>query len=254
MTSSPPEPAPGAAGGESAGESALVRDRAQKRGWFDVSTLKEPYRAEGKKTMGLELAEQFGWDVPDVIIYPTGGGTGIIGIWKAFEELEELGFIGPRRPRMISVQAAGCAPIVRAFLHGLDHAPPWQNAWTLASGLRVPGAVADYLILSVIRKSAGTALTVTDDEILEAKAVVDASGVGCEPASAASVAGVRRLAREGVIRPGERVVAVLTGHVLKDPAAVTRYHVETEPAPARANRPVEIEPTLEAVSAALLRA
>jgi len=201
---------------------ALVRDRAPKKGWFDVSTLKEPYRAEGKKTMGLELAEQFGWDVPDVIIYPTGGGTGIIGIWKAFEELEQMGFIGPKRPRMISVQAAGCAPIVRAFLHGLDHAPPWQNAWTLASGLRVPGAVADYLILSVIRKSAGTALTVTDDEILEAMREIGArEGVFAAPEGAATWAAAKRLLMDKVIHRDERIVLMNTGTGLKYPELVT---------------------------------
>ncbi|MGE5141292.1 MAG: threonine synthase, partial [Rudaea sp.] len=143
----------------------IVRELGPSRKWFDLSTLKEPYRVEGKKTMGLELAEQFHWQLPDAILYPTGGGTGIIGIWKAFDELEELGWIGNKRPKMISVQPSGCAPGVKAFDEGKETAEAWQNARTIADGLRVPHPFADYLILRVIRASGGTAVAVTDDEI-----------------------------------------------------------------------------------------
>ncbi len=200
---------------------AMVRERSAKLGWFDMSTLKEPYRAEGKKTMGLELAEQFEWELPDVIIYPTGGGTGIIGIWKAFEELEQLGFIGSGRPRMISVQAAGCAPIVRAFQQGLDQAPLWQNASTIASGLRVPGAVADYLMLSIIRQSRGTALTVTDEEIVEAMKEIGArEGLFAAPEGAATWAAAKHLLADKMIHPEERIVLMNTGTGLKYPEQV----------------------------------
>ncbi len=140
-----------------------VREGVEAGKWFDVSTLKEPYRVEGKKTMGYELAEQFGWELPDVVVYPTGGGTGIIGMWKAFDEMERLGWIGPKRPRMVSVQAAGCAPIVRAFYEGAEFASAWDNAQTLADGLRVPAAVGDFLILRALRESQGTALAVPDE-------------------------------------------------------------------------------------------
>jgi threonine synthase len=205
----------------------IVRQRSAEKGWFDISTLKEPYRAEGKKTMGLELAEQFGWKLPDVIIYPTGGGTGIIGIWKAFAELEELGFIGAQRPKMISVQAAGCAPIVRAFQQNLDYAPPWENASTVASGLRVPSAVADYLILSVIRESRGTALTVTDQEIMEAMAEMGSrEGVFAAPEGAATWAAAKRLLRDGSLAAAERIVLMNTGTGLKYAELVaTRFPV-----------------------------
>ena len=144
----------------------IIAERKAAEGWFDVSTLKEPYRVEGKKTMGYEIAEQLNWKLPDVIIYPTGGGTGLIGMWKAFAEMEEMGWIGRDRPRMVSVQASGCAPIVRAFAEGKDTAEPWQNAKTVASGLRVPQAVADFLMLRALRESNGTALSVSDDEML----------------------------------------------------------------------------------------
>ena len=136
----------------------IVGQGREKAGWFDVSTLKEPYRIEGKKTMGLELAEQLGWDVPDVIFYPTGGGTGLIGMWKAFAELEAIGFIGSKRPRMVAVQAAGCAPMVQAWADGLEHAPRWENAHTIASGIRVPAAVGDFLILRAVRRAAASPL------------------------------------------------------------------------------------------------
>ena len=143
----------------------IVGEGKAKVGWFDTSTLKEPYRIEGKKTMGLELAEQLGWQVPDVIFYPTGGGTGLIGMWKAFAELEAIGFIGAKRPRMVAVQAAGCAPMVKAFEAGEEHAPRWENAHTIASGIRVPQAVGDFLILRAVRESKGFAIAVDDDAI-----------------------------------------------------------------------------------------
>ena len=139
----------------------IVAEGKAKVGWFDTSTLKEPYRIEGKKTMGLELAEQLGWSVPDVIFYPTGGGTGLIGMWKAFAELEAIGFIGKKRPRMVAVQAAGCAPMVRAYEDGVEHAPRWENAQTIASGIRVPQAIGDFLILRAVRDSGGFAIAVT---------------------------------------------------------------------------------------------
>src|SRR3989454_5938143 len=145
-----------------------LRGPGKAKGWFDMSTLKEPYRVEGKKTMGYELAEQFHWSLPDVIIYPTGGGTGIVGMWKAFEEMETLGWIGSRRPRMVIVQAAGCAPIVRAHRDGRDQAEPWQHAQTIAAGLRVPEAIGDYLILQADRASGAASHSVPDDEILAA--------------------------------------------------------------------------------------
>ena len=200
---------------------AMVRERAAAAGWFDISTLKEPYRAEGKKTMGLELAEQFGWEVPDVIVYPTGGGTGMVGIWKAFEELQAMGLIGDRRPRMISVQASGCAPIVRAFQQGLNQAPAWNNAATIASGLRVPAAIADYLILKVIRDSGGTALDVSDQEIVEAMGEMGRlEGIFPAPEGAATWAGLKRLLSDGTIRPKERILLLNTGTGLKYPELV----------------------------------
>src|SRR5438876_5659829 len=143
----------------------IVGEGKAKVGWFDTSTLKEPYRIEGKKTMGLELAEQLGWDVPDVILYPTGGGTGLIGMWKAFAELEAIGFIGSKRPRMVAVQAAGCAPIVRAFDAGEEHAARWDDARTIAAGIRVPQAIGDFLILRAVRESKGFAIAVPDEKI-----------------------------------------------------------------------------------------
>src|SRR5690242_18194867 len=143
----------------------IVGEGKAKVGWFDTSTLKEPYRIEGKKTMGLELAEQLGWQVPDVIFYPTGGGTGLIGMWKAFSELEKIGFIGSNRPRMVAVQAAGCAPMVRAYEPGVEHAPRWENAHTIASGIRVPQAIGDFLILRAVRESKGFAIAVDDEAI-----------------------------------------------------------------------------------------
>lgn len=194
----------------------IVRENSATRGWFDVSTLKEPYRVEGKKTMGYEIAEQLGWELPDAIIYPTGGGTGIVGMWKAFAEMEALGLIGARRPKMICVQAVGCAPIVEAFERGERHAALFAGAQTLAPGIRVPVAIGDYLILDAIRESGGTALTVTDDEILAATREVAASdGLYASPEAAATFVAARKLAASGFLGGEERVIVFSTGAGLK---------------------------------------
>ncbi len=194
----------------------LIAERKDAEGWFDVSTLKEPYRLEGKKTMGLEVAEQLDWKLPDVIIFPTGGGTGLIGMWKGFAELEEIGWIGSKRPRMVSVQAEQCAPIVRAFLAGKDKAEPWPNARTIASGLRVPQAVADFLMLRVIRESRGTALSVSDEEMVsEIHRVGRLEGLFFCPEGGAGVAALRRLTQQGWIKPSESVLIFNTASGLK---------------------------------------
>ncbi|HYM91036.1 MAG TPA: threonine synthase [bacterium] len=193
-----------------------LREQRQAKGWFDMSTLKEPYRVEGKKTMGYELAEQFTWSLPDVIIYPTGGGTGIIGMWKAFEEMEALGWIGPHRPRMVIVQAAGCAPIVRAHRNGQEQAEPWQNAQTIAAGLRVPEAIGDYLILQIVRASGGASYAVTDEEILaDMRELAQAEGLLACPEGAATYGALKAMVREGQVAPDERVVLFNTGAGLK---------------------------------------
>jgi threonine synthase len=189
---------------------------AQEHGWFDVSTFKEPYRCEGKKTMGLELAESFGWELPDVIIYPTGGGTGLVGMWKAFDELEELGLIGSKRPRMVSVQATGCAPIVRAYQENNERAIFWEGAHTVASGLRVPGVFADRLVLRAIRESKGTALAVSDEQILTSqKLMAEREGIFAAPEGAATLAGLEQLLANDWIDKEERVVLFNTGSGLK---------------------------------------
>jgi len=195
---------------------AKVREGVAQHGWFDLSTLKEPYRLEGKKTMGYELAEQLGWRLPDVIIYPTGGGTGLIGMWKAFDELEALGLIGPNRPRMVSVQADGCAPIVRAFQSGADHAELWPGAHTVADGLRVPIAVGDFLIIRAIRASGGTALAVGDAAMIEHANLMGATtGIFAAPEGGACLAAQAALLAEGWIKPDESVVLFNTGTGLK---------------------------------------
>lgn len=195
---------------------AEVGRRKEAEGWFDVSTLKEPYRIEGKKTMGYELAEQFNWDLPDVIIYPTGGGTGLIGMWKAFDEMEQMGWIGPKRPRMVTVQAAGCAPIVRAFEQGERFADEFPNAHTTASGLRVPKAIGDFLIIDALRASGGTAIAVTDDELIAAtKEIGAAEGIFCAPEGAACLPALRKLLAAGAVQKDERVVLFNTGSGVK---------------------------------------
>ncbi len=194
----------------------MIAEKKTAEGWFDLSTLKEPYRVEGKKTMGYEIAEQLDWKLPEVIIYPTGGGTGLIGMWKAFQEMEDLGWIDSKRPRMVSVQASGCAPIVRAFDAGEESAEPWQNAQTVASGLRVPLAVADFLMLRALRESDGTALSVSDDEMLaEIPRVGRAEGIFFCPEGAACVAALRRLAEKQWIKSGDEVVIFNTASGLK---------------------------------------
>ncbi len=194
----------------------LAAQEAQRAGWFDVSTFKEPYRLEGKKTMGFEIAEFFGLEVPDVILYPTGGGTGLVGIWKAFEELEALGWIGKKRPRMVSVQAQGCAPIVKAFDAKAREAKFWPNAATLASGLRVPFPFAHRLILQVIYQSGGTAVAVSDEEMLQAQRELGAmEGIFAAPEGAATLAALRRLLQQGWIAPKERILLLNTGSGVK---------------------------------------
>jgi threonine synthase len=180
--------------------------------------LKEPYRIEGKKTMGLELAEQLGWEVPDVIFYPTGGGTGLIGMWKAFAELEAIGFIGSQRPRMVAVQAAGCAPMVRAYEDGAEHAPRWENAQTIASGIRVPQAVGDFLILRAVRESKGFAIAVSDDAISAAlDEVARAEGFLVCPEGAATYAAYRQSLADGRVKKTERAVLFNCATGLKYP-------------------------------------
>jgi threonine synthase len=198
----------------------LITDCAQRvqagretRGWFDMSTLKEPYRLEGKKTLGYELAEQLGWTLPDVVVYPTGGGTGLVGMWKAFGEMEALGWIAPgRRPRMVTVQAAGCAPIVRAFEEGTERARPWERAATFALGLRVPAAVGDFLMLRALRESAGTAVAVTEEAIARAgRELALSEGIFASPEGAACWAAALALRDSGWLRPGATVVLFNTG-------------------------------------------
>jgi threonine synthase len=185
----------------------LVGAGKEAAGWFDTSTLKEPYRIEGKKTMGLELAEQLGWELPDAIFYPTGGGTGLIGMWKAFEELEAIGFIGSKRPKMIAVQAAGCAPIVRAFEGNERHAKLWENAHTLAAGIRVPAAIGDFLILDAVRNSSGFAMAVEDSAITAAlDEVAREEGFLMCPEGAATYAAWKQALADGRVKKSDRVV------------------------------------------------
>ncbi|HYS47519.1 MAG TPA: threonine synthase [Xanthobacteraceae bacterium] len=196
----------------------IVGEGRAKAGWFDVSTLKEPYRIEGKKTMGIELAEQLGWEVPDVILYPTGGGTGLIGMWKAFAELEAIGFIGRRRPRMVAVQASGCAPMVRAFDEGVEHATRWEDAHTIASGIRVPQAIGDFLILRAVRESGGFAIAVPDEAIAAAlDEVAREEGFLLCPEAAATYAAYTQALADGRIRRDERAVLFNCATGLKYP-------------------------------------
>jgi threonine synthase len=189
-----------------------VAELAAQEGWHDVSTLKEPYRVEGKKTMGYELAEDFGWELPDALIFPTGGGTGLIGMWKAFEEMESLGWISGKRPRLLSVQAAGCAPIPKAFAEGRLVSEKWESAQTYAAGLRVPKAYADFLILRGIRQSGGDAVAVTDDEMRRAEEEIGRSeGLFVCPEGAATWAAAKNLAAAGRLDPQSRIVLFNTG-------------------------------------------
>ena len=195
----------------------LAAARAAAAGWYDVSTLKEPYRVEGKKTMAYELAEQFDWEWPEWFIYPTGGGTGIVGMWKAFAELEQLGWMPRgRRPRLVAVQAAGCAPIVRAFTAGATRADPWAGAQTVADGLRVPAAIGDFLILQALRDSRGAAVAVGDDRMVGAMRELGAlEGISAAPEGGATLCALRALLQQGVIRRTDRVVLFNTGGALK---------------------------------------
>ena len=195
---------------------AIVAQRKEAEGWFDVSTLKEPYRIEGKKTLGYELAEQLDWTLPDVIIYPTGGGTGLIGMWKAFDEMQAMGWINDKRPRMVTVQAAGCAPIVLAFEEGKREAAEFPNAATVASGLRVPRAIGDFLILDALRESKGAAIAVTDEELIAATREIGASeGLFVAPEGAACLPALKKLIAAGEIKTEERVVLFNTGAGVK---------------------------------------
>ena len=196
----------------------IVAEGRAKVGWFDTSTLKEPYRIEGKKTMGIELGEQLGWRFPDVILYPTGGGTGLIGMWKAFAELEAIGFVGKQRPRMVAVQAAGCAPMVRAYESGEEHAPRWENAHTIAAGIRVPQAVGDFLILRAVRESGGFAIAVPDEAIAAAiDEVARVEGLLLCPEGAATYAALKQALADGRIRRDEQVVLFNCATGLKYP-------------------------------------
>ena len=195
----------------------IAAEQGKPLGWYDVSTLKEPYRIEGKKTMGYELAEQMAWTLPDWIIYPTGGGTGMVGMWKAFDELERIGWIEPGlRPRMVSVQAEHCAPIVRAFDQGAERSVMWTNARTIADGLRVPKAVGDFLVLRAVRESGGTALAVTDDDMVAAmRELGGREGISAAPEGGAALQAVKQLVADGRIRSDETVVLFNTGGALK---------------------------------------
>jgi threonine synthase len=202
----------------------LVEQGREQVGWFNASTLKEPYRVEGKKTMGFELAEQFGWDVPDVIFYPTGGGTGLIGMWKAFEELEAVGWIGKRRPRMVAVQSSTCAPIVRAFDAGEEFALPWAGGTTVVPGLRVPATIGDFLILRVLRESGGFGVMIDDDEVEPTREeMATADGIHLCPEGAATLVAYRKAIAEGRIADSDRAVLFNCATGLKYPMpAVTR--------------------------------
>ena len=195
---------------------AEIANRKSVEGWFDMSTLKEPYRVEGKKTLGYELAEQLHWQLPDVILYPTGGGTGLIGMWKAFDEMETIGWIGKNRPRMFSVQATGCAPIVRAFEAGEDIATEFPNARTIASGLRVPKAIGDFIMLKILRESNGGAVAVDDAEMIHVAREVGATeGLFIAPEGAACFAALKSLVKSGKIAPNDHVVIFNTGSGIK---------------------------------------
>jgi len=194
----------------------LVKDGIPEMGWFSVATLGEPYRVEGKKTMGLEVAEQLDWKLPDVIIYPTGGGTGIIGMWKVFDELEEMGWIGSERPRMISVQAEGCSPVIKAYREGKEESQFFEGANTVASGLRVPKALGDFLILKAVRESGGEAISVTDEELMaDVRLISKLEGIFACPEGAATISALRKMVEQGHVDKDERVVLFNTGSGLK---------------------------------------
>jgi threonine synthase len=203
----------------------IVAERAEAEGWFDLSTLKEPYRIEGKKTMGYEVAEQMDWELPDAIFYPTGGGVGLIGMWKAFQEMERLGWIGGSRPKMIVVQAEGCQPVVRAFEENEPRSRFWEHPHTLASGLRVPKPIGDFLVLEAVRRSSGTAIAVSDAEMLDAGILLGSEeGIFAAPEGAACVAALAKLLASGFLKPSDRIVLYNTGTGLKyNEAYATRF-------------------------------
>ncbi len=202
----------------------VIAERKDNEGWFDISTLKEPFRVEGKKTLGYEVAEQLGWTLPDAIIYPTGGGVGLIGMWKAFAEMQQLGWIGSKRPRMIAVQSTGCAPIPKAWGEGKAASDPWPHAATVAAGLRVPKAYADYIILDILRQSRGTAVAVSDDELMQALADwARQEGMLAAPEGAASLAAYRRLRASGFLTESDTVVLYNTGTGLKYLELIAAY-------------------------------
>ena len=202
--------------GSIADAGAVVKRACAERGWYDASTLREPYRIEGKKTMGFELAEQLGWRLPDVIVYPTGGGVGLIGMWKAFDELRAIGWLDQKRPRFVAVQAEGCAPIVRAFVEGRNESEPWADPRTFAAGIRVPKALGDFIVLKALRESGGTAVAVTETEIAESmRAAGGTEGMLVCPEGGAAIAGTAKLRRDGWIREDEEVVIFNTGTGLK---------------------------------------
>jgi threonine synthase len=205
--------------------SRIVAERRELEGWFDISTLKEPYRIEGKKTMGYELAEQLGWELPEAIFYPTGGGVGMIGMWKAFDEMETLGWISSKRPKMIAVQAEGCQPVVRAFKEAADRTQFWENASTVASGLRVPKPLGDFLVLKAVRESGGTAIAVADRDLIDAGIRLAAEeGIFAAPEGAACIAAAERLIGDGFLKSDDRIVIYNTGSGLKYLEAYsTRY-------------------------------
>jgi len=211
----------------------MIAEKKEKEGWFDVSTLKEPFRVEGKKTMGYEVAEQLGWRLPHGIIYPTGGGVGLIGMWKAFDEMQQLGWIGSERPQMVSVQAAGCAPIVKAWDDGKTSSEFWPDAATLAAGLRVPKAYGDYLILDILKKSGGIALAVTDEEIMDAlRHWAKVEGIFAAPEGAAALAAYRKLRANEFFGPDDTVVLFNTGSGLKYLDVIERQRLRAQPRPA----------------------
>jgi len=212
----------------------MVAERKDAEGWFDVSTLKEPFRLEGKKTMGYEVAEQLGWKLPDAIIYPAGGGVGLIGMWKAFEEMQELGLVGRERPRMVAVQSTGCAPIIKAWDEHKDTSEPWRDAHTVAAGLRVPKAYGDYLMLDIIRRSGGTAVAVSDDDIMSAlRHWASREGIFAAPEGAASLAAYRMLVGNGFLKSSDVVVLFNTGSGLKYIDVIAGQ--KTKPRPASRN-------------------
>jgi threonine synthase len=217
----------------------MVAEGKEREGWFDVSTLKEPFRVEGKKTMGYEIAEQLNWTLPSGIIYPTGGGVGLIGMWKAFEEMEQLGWIGPERPQMIAVQAAGCAPIPKAWDEGKTVSESWPHASTIAAGLRVPKAYGDYLILDILRKSGGAAIAVTDDEIMDALGRwARVEGIFAAPEGAAALAAYRKLRANEFFSASDTVVLFNTGSGLKYLDVIEAYKGRRTPAPSPAARAI----------------